>query len=357
MHVAGDAIRLLTRYNVGLKTDPRENRLTAALAALLSESQPLARRIIHSWLGETATDGKVAPRFQQPVGGSVGWVDLQLAVSRQQPKRIWVEAKLGHGLSGESQLDKYVGRIASFGSRDEEQLVLLLVPAQRRSMFPDVRPLSARCGTERGPFVVTWQDLFGVLDGVGSHAIGAPHVNWLRKEVLGYMASENLKPTSLKAAHVKALRQIDEASAALEAVLQSTREKLQHRGWRDEGRPPALKNAYWEMFFSPFSLNAGSTRSDSKARLLWGIDAGEAFAGIYLKRETGGEVTPRADADWLAALSARGWADYDVDRSTIWVGHEKGPERFIEPLTAEAQAARLAEFVAETFTQMLAEQP
>ena len=47
---AVDTIRLLTHYHIGVEKDPAENRLTAALVALLTESQPLARTVARTWI-------------------------------------------------------------------------------------------------------------------------------------------------------------------------------------------------------------------------------------------------------------------------------------------------------------------
>ena len=77
--VAGDTIRLLTRYNVGAARDPRENRLTAALVALLTESPALATRVARGWVRNDAHSlGRVRLTVQRPVGGKVGWVDFEL---------------------------------------------------------------------------------------------------------------------------------------------------------------------------------------------------------------------------------------------------------------------------------------
>jgi hypothetical protein len=60
----------------------RARSLTAAaLVALLTESQPLARCVARAWIPEDVPDpGEVAVRIQRPVGGHVGWVDLELDV-------------------------------------------------------------------------------------------------------------------------------------------------------------------------------------------------------------------------------------------------------------------------------------
>ncbi len=112
----GQTIRLLTRYHVGAHKDPRENRLTAALVALLTESNGLARRLAEAWLHDE--------------------------------------------VDGENQLEKYVKRMEKLNLGTSERLALLLAPAQRRPVFRRIPALSTRSGARSpGPFFVTWQDL------------------------------------------------------------------------------------------------------------------------------------------------------------------------------------------------------
>jgi hypothetical protein len=96
---AGDTIRLLTRHNVGSRKDPRENRLTAAVVALLTDSPLLARCVARKWIQNGAPDPEgVEVRFQRPVGGNVGWVDLELDVRGAERTLIW-RSRLAVGLA------------------------------------------------------------------------------------------------------------------------------------------------------------------------------------------------------------------------------------------------------------------
>src|SRR4051812_31272411 len=189
----GDTLRLLTRYHVGAWSDPRENRLTAAVVALLDQDRHLAQALAQDWLpGASRADDPVTATIQRAVGGNVGWVDFELEVGRPVTAVIWVEVKLGSKLSGDNQLAKYRERLAAMHPK-AERLVLLLAPNQQRGRFAHVRPLVDRRGRDDGPFLVAWQEVYRLLGIAAKRKGGRPHARWLLREVLGYMATEGLK--------------------------------------------------------------------------------------------------------------------------------------------------------------------
>lgn len=327
------------------------------MAALLTESPASANFVAQEWLGVGRIDGAVQTRIQRPVGGQVGWVDLEMYVRGGRRKLIWVEVKVGSRLSGTNQLRKYVDRISNFDVQAPERLVLLLVPAQCLSLFREYPALRERTVPDDvGPFVVTWQDLYGLLERAAA-SDHRPHVNWLRKEVLGYMRSEDLEATELKPAHISALRNIDEAWAAVEAVLASAADHLERSGWKPVGDIPSLKSTYWEKPYRPVLPGAPGVRG-TKAKLVWGIDADQAFAGIYVQRNSGGEVRPRSDDEWRTALTASDeWNEEDENRTVIWIGRFMNLKELRLSKTVEAQGEHLAKFVDNVFRQVVAARP
>ena len=360
---AGDTIRLLTRYEVGAHSDPRENRLTAAVVALLTESPALASRVAQAWIGNGALEGPVAVRMQRPVGGNVGWVDFELVVNAPKRRIVWVEVKLGHRLSGENQLDKYLTRLKQLDAGADERLVLLLAPAQRREIFRDVPSLSQRVdGGDPGAYFFSWQELYDIL------ARGVPrrgrrvHHDWLLREVLGHMAQEGLKASALTPQHVRALGTIDDALAARAAVIDRVDTRLADDGWKAAEKPNKTKDSYWEHKYQPMKAGARAPRG-TRALLNWGVAGREAFAGVYFKRNAGGPIRPLADDQWRTALlqlpnSGRGeWEEDDGERNWIWIGRSKPLVDIAKHDTVDAQAYELADFVIVAFIAALAVHP
>lgn len=355
---AGDTIQLLTRYNVGAHKDPRENRLTAALVALLTESPSLARALAREWVwtDEPAPD-EVAVRFQPPVGGNVGWVDFELDVRSPSRTLIWVEVKLGHRLSGANQLKKYEARIRRFGGSGN-RLVLLMAPAQQRRVFSTIPWLSERSdATSVGPYFVAWQEVYGILARQASDDPRRGHVKWLLEEVLAYMDSEELKASHLTARHLRSLKDFDEAVAALTAVLERARLRLGDKGWKPRGKLAEVDDTYWEQRYGPRRARSDSPQR-SRAEFSWGVDGSDLFAGVYFERSAGGPVRPRSDEAWMIELQApnsseQRWELDDGDRDGVWVARICGLKDVLSGTSVEAQADEVASFVDRAFSMLL----
>ncbi len=59
------------------------------------------------------------------------------------------------------------------------------------------------------------------------------------------MESEGLKASALRPRHFAALGNIEEAFAALQAVIDRVRIDLATRGWKPIDKPTALQETYW----------------------------------------------------------------------------------------------------------------
>lgn len=355
----GDTIRLLGRYYGGAVIDPRENRLTAAVTALLSDSQPLANCVAHGLMRDgTQPPAKTVVTMQRPVGGNVGWVDLELDVRRPERTVIWIEAKLGSGLSGETQLDKYRVQLTKFDHAHAEKVVLLLVPAQARGLFANVPPLRERTEPkDLGPYLVTWQDLYGMLQTRISQP-QPPHVTWLLEEVLGYMKSDKLALSALEHQHFEAFNNIEAARAAVATVFDATRDFIKDDGWILVPAYNVSKGDYWEFGYQPWKRGSKASRW-TQARLAWGFAPPDFFAGVCFQRDRGGPVEPRRDGRWCANLlahgsipaGASGWDEDGSYRNLLWVTCSQNISALARGASPNDQARGLANFVCEAFSE------
>jgi hypothetical protein len=226
-------------------------------------------------------------------------------------------------------------------------------------VFADIPLLSERSDAigVRAHFV-TWQDLYGVLARGAPKSARSAHVNWLLREVLGYMESEGLKATEIKSRHIAALESIEEALAALEAVLDRASLTLSSARWKAASKAPKFKENYWQHEYRAVKAGEKTSRR-TPARLAWGFADAELFAGIYFERNAGGEVRPRADDEWRAAIQANpsgveAWEDDDSDRKLVWVGRTRSLKDLLRVKTVEAQGDQVASFVDDVFSAILA---
>ncbi len=343
----GELIGLLARYHVGASSDPRENRLTAVFAALLSASPATGRGLARAWFGDERLESPDV-RIQRPVGGNVGWVDLELVVRDPKHHILWIEAKLGAGESGVGQVDKYRDRLAHLGSRATRRRVLLLVPAQRAHEFPNYERLpDDGKGPDGVPYVVTWQDAYRLVELAGSQE-RRPQINWLRKEVLAYMTTEGLRRSALKPRHFSALTNIDEARAAVAEIAKLAINHLEAE-WPPENGEPTIDASYWEQVHS-------SRPSLDGPQLAWGLDGAEVFAGIYLPLDAGGAAI---DEEWRSRLlttfdpANEAWQQDISSRTVHWIGRSVPLKGLLMTETIERNGKELADYVSATFEAIM----
>ena len=245
----GDTITLLTRYPHKVQCDQRENRLTAAFVALLKLSPGIAAQVARSWVPTVTTGARIKVTFQRAIGTPVGWVDIEMLVrTPQRPCVIWVEAKLGARLSGSDQPDQLQRYQAAMRKRypDAERRVLLLAPRWRRDDFAVPELVPSEAPTDE-PSFVAWQDVYRIIKNTREHQ---PHVEWLRREVLAHMMTEQLETVSLTAARVSTLSKYAGAVEALRAVLARAAELIAPQFGTRDGHKTEWEN-YWEYRYLP----------------------------------------------------------------------------------------------------------
>jgi hypothetical protein len=245
-----------------------------------------------------------------------------------------------------------------------ERCLLLLVPGQRWHAFSEIPPLSRRKSSEEcGPFLVSWQDVYGTIDETAldaEHAAG--HIQWLRQEVLGYMENEGLKASALTSAHVDALETIAEAQASVRSVLDHAEFAIEQEGWRPiDRRDRDRGDNYWEYKLAPRD-SADPMFRGSAVEFSWGVMPPDVFAGVYFRRSTAfGPIRPVEDEQWQLKLELEttdsgksAWdLDNESDRNTIWVGRTRPLKMLIATSqSTEDQAHSIYDFVTSTFTEL-----
>lgn len=102
----------VTRFVPGAALNPRENRLTEILAAVVEEVDGLAQALVHEWLGMGCPEG--SPHVTTQLATPRDFVDLEFRFgSFSEPEYVvWVENKHGSWLA-EGQAEKYLQELAA----------------------------------------------------------------------------------------------------------------------------------------------------------------------------------------------------------------------------------------------------
>lgn len=317
----GEAIDIIGRYQRSNRRNPAEDRLTSALGALLAESGELANRAARHFLGGRRRPTRTLVRTQRPIGGTKGWVDLELDVRSPFQAMIWIEAKLD-APEGPSQLANYRRAMAAFDREGPQRLFLLAPSSQLRKFTAVERWSKGKRGQDRTPYLVAWEDLYLAIEAPPSDH----QVAWLHKQVLGYMYKQGLAPPASRACkdQVSRVREFTKLSPTVAIV----RERLTAAGWTQSsssGQYDSPKEGYWESEYEP--LQPAGRRTKSSAALFWNISVPHVSAGVRFATDGGGPVAPTGDARWASQiLAARATADgaewdleYDKDPKFVWV--------------------------------------
>jgi hypothetical protein len=313
-------IDLLTRYHLSGARDPGENRLTAALAAMLEvdESRDLARALVAPLLEAVKSAHQVAVWCQRPVDLGTdgrGFVDLELSFDSRYV--VWIEAKIHSRESGPDQLSKY--RTALERLAPDAWALIVLAPARRRREFPDDVP---------GQHFVSWQSVSArLLDWRASHA---DHETWLADQVLDHMKGLHLMEQALEPQHVDALKVANEAEDALTLLLDAVGhavEPKQH-GVLSGGK---IVGGYVERV-----LNGPSPQ------VAWGVDIPNDvfFAGLrYERARPPGEILR-----WEASVD---WQHDTSDATYGWWYTTLGVDEVTQLPSTRAQIEAVSTFVLE----------
>lgn len=228
-----------------------------------------------------------------------------------------------------------------------------------------VRPTGRCCVTapsakqrgpgQTGPWFVSWQQLYKAVQAArSSRRPSNSHVGWLKNEFLTFLEEHGLKPMTLERRHVDALRWRAEADDAITELLTAAAEIIDGKWTAKHPRPVANpRNAYLEFRYrtSPKRVGARNTqRWRPGTELSWGIDADRVFAGVVFPE--GGPLRSRNNEAWLAQHTTDHRKQMP-DRHSRWAWQELTLQHVLG-LAEGAQATRIASFVDDTFTQLLA---
>src|SRR4051812_32395077 len=206
--------------------DPRENRLSAILAALLERVPGLAERLIDRWLG-MRLGGPLRVGFQEPVG--VGTMDLTLQTGPEgRPDLlVWLEVKHGSKKSGDDQITKYNNALRRRAGAAKRLLVLASAEVQPE-MYDAVWHDDPRAH-EDDPLLVTWQEVSRVVqEMLGQDRSGVEQ--WLLTEFNTYLGGEGLADHRLDQDLVAALAATNALNSALAGVMQHA-DRLISEAW------------------------------------------------------------------------------------------------------------------------------
>ena len=204
----------VTRYPRSPDRDPRENRLTECLAAVLSEVEGLASRLLSAWAIPMPSNAQVVVRTQ-PMTQSGYFIDLEIRCGPESNPLLlaWVEIKHGSGL-GETQLERYTKDLRELRARRRE-LVLLAPP---RFKLEHELPVGARRETWATVADVCAAALSGLDD---------PVHRWLVQQLLQYLQEEGLSQSSLTPDDINVLPASIRAFAALDGLIELTAEAME----------------------------------------------------------------------------------------------------------------------------------
>ena len=203
----------LEQYSRRLGHDPSENCLTEAFAATLEAAPALALALAQQWSGvELPHDGNVSVTTQRRAAG-LDHVDLELRVGTAVSPDVvvWVEVKLGSGLSGEDQLHRYERALVERWGKERTRLVFLtpnsvIVPDQDRP---------------HGLVTDTWQRVGSFVraeaEGLGAHDSYAFGVTW---DFVDYLKELQLaEPDPFNPTHLVTLENAGGTQRLLEYVI------------------------------------------------------------------------------------------------------------------------------------------
>jgi hypothetical protein len=349
-----NVVDLLTRYPVRTRFDAQENRMTAAVAAALSQSDGLAGKLV-AQLAERLIDGGLPTRgpfkvvTQRAVvrPGQAPWlVDLEI-VGAGGRMTIWLEAKIASGLSGPDQLTKYADALRSDKSA-VHTLLVLLGPAWRREELE--RHLRPDLGV---PAVfASWADIHRVLEEWEPKSADDRRKHWFVEQVRSYMAEQGHEsPKALSKAHAAALDRLEEATAAVWYLYEQTAAKIDKEWTRVGPKQRASGQRRWQGWGeSQYRLERGGGARQTRGKLAFGFEAPplKFYAGMYFQRSINEALKAKvkayadADADWHC----------DLDSAVPCLWKELPVRGLVDRQSTGAQVRALSAFVRKSFKEL-----
>jgi len=343
-------LRRVTRYARGGNVDPRENRLTEILAAVVDEVDGLAAMLVGEWVGAEVEGSPAQVTTQLPTPRGF-FVDLELRFgSFADPDWvIWVENKHGTDL-GPGQAEKYVDELhARAPGRDR---VVVIAP---RAAMPEV---------PQGVPAISWEEVAHSLDRF-RRAPGRSDVErWLLDEFMDYLEEEGLAPEEpLDAAAAFALAARAASERRILRVIEFADGYLADN-WapRTDGRKRALSIL---PFWAHYPIDPGSESPPSAWEATWfeftlkddGMkedESRDAFvfaAGATLETAANRRLSSPEYASWLAERRAAG---FELRRDQYYwrLFRFLYPEELLAQSTLEEQGLALGRWVTTTFSDL-----
>jgi hypothetical protein len=352
---APSLFRRVGKYAPSHVVDPRENRLTECLAAVLERVDGLGAWLVAGWLEEAPRDGELHVRTQRStISGK--FVDLDLRFSGEKPLLVWVEIKHGAELHGD-QLESYAADIVV--ETTHESRLVLLAPRQSMPPAPD------------GVVSVEWQEVGRQLRAFSGRDGIEEKDRWLIGELHDYLKEEGLSDQdAFSPATVFALSAFPAAERTL-ARLNEIADGYVRAGWgappkgflkRSGSQQPNYGVGWWISF--PLPGNEDDKSPWGKAWLEWGVRPDTAredgrdglafFAGATFPTKSNPMFSAKTQP-WLAELSDRGFERVQDWYWRLW--RYRYPEELMAAPTLENQARVLADWVLESFSTLAGSPP
>jgi hypothetical protein len=346
-----NVVDLLTRYPVRGRFDARENRLTAALAAVLGVSETFCARFVQDlWPPDPSACGRgpwevVIQKPVFPAGRRRAcFIDVEIR-GIHCPIRMWIEAKVASKLSGPDQLAKYADALKR--EPEDYRLLVLLAPERRRKELEKHLPRNHEVPT----IFRSWSDVHRVLDDWQREPNRRHRERWLGREVMAYMRDQghgSVRKLTQKQRQI--VDGFDEAQNAVWHLLERASDRLKS-DWHANGAPQGRKR--WEgsgeQRFRPSSDRGGMRRDYREFCLNFELPLSFG-AGVYFRPLS--EPKKVAVKDYA---SRDGWR-CDVDGRVPWLWRDMPIDDLLAQPDLEAQAGALAVFARETF-KMLEDSP
>ena len=322
--------------------NPREDRLTEALAATLEAAPGAACALVEAWMGAPVIEiASVAT--QRWVGG--GRVDLEIVASTRHPPavRMWLEMKVDSPAL-RAQAERYLEAISAH--REQTQLVWVVpVGTKVSGGSPSAAPIR------------TWQDLATVLDDwLTSTAPGErrQYAPALVEQFIRHLEEEQLASTRpLEREDAAALNRYPIASRRLaELVRLASVEIAMQRGRLDPamGKDSRGSADFWAHVPGGSGWSEGSYfewhgRRDGARRR----PRGEWVFGAGVSWRLGLQPSASSDSDWLAARYEEGFELGSSERGMVYLFRYRQLDELVTQGSLSSQAEKVSAWAIETW--------
>jgi hypothetical protein len=347
----------LTRYPSGGGRDQRENRLTAAFAAVLDKNPDIARALVVDWFG-SAPDSEVSVAVQETVVSGIIDAAIRFGDPGNPDLLVWIEAKHGARESGPTQFARYADELRTVAKARETRLIVI-APSSFRAPDSLARVRSAAMHDGKTP-LETWQDVFVAIERI---AVADPAGAYLRDEFVRYMKEEGLAERAISTRDLDVLRQtyaLVEANDAVAAVQERADERIRERWGPRLNRSFAYDyDAYNRHTCAPAGAQPPSAWADAELRWICESPDEDAAPSFYAGVWHGptGPLSDPANQGWIASLQAEGFR-VEHERKEHWLGRDLPLAAIVNASNRpEEQGECLADFVLETFRSLHARLP